>query len=480
MGKIFEFRPMDFDTAYHIDLMTENGFTITDPVTDPTTDDLKKKAKTMYGPRSKMYGETYEDEDEAILRYRCLCGYYHNKAFKGEICPICGEPVKYMKQNPRMTGWISLGSYKIVNPLYYMKMVDILGKKTISGKQRIIIEDILNCKPKVDIDGHVTRAKPEEMDVAPSSEFQGIGLTEFRNNFIPIMEHFRNKTKSKEKQRRVDLLIRDRDRVFCSHIPVYTTLLRPEANGANSYHINRIDTMINPTVNIAQRLPYSKPIEIDNDLYSIQEKVVKMWDYNYDLITGKSGTIRGTLKGGPLNYTGRNEIIPDSSLREDEVDLGYVHCMTMFKDHIVAYYMKLHHCNLATAHRAWFRANNKYSPEFYKIMVELNKRDDWMVLINRNPTLNLYSMLRVHVRNIVPDFHFYGMKISLRILAGFNADFDGDVLNIIGLVNETVKLLFAKFDPRNNMIISFENGYINPLFSISKGCKSDLFSMMIL
>ena len=89
-------------------------------------------------------------------------------------------------------------------------------------------------------------------------------------------------------------------------------------------------------------------------------------------------------------------------------------------------------------------------------------------------------MLRVHIRNIVDDFHFYGMKISLRILAGFNADFDGDVLNIIGLVNETVKLLYAKFDPKLYMIISFENGYINPLFSISKGCKADLYSFMTL
>ena len=478
--KKFAFRPIDFDTAYHLDLMTENGFTITDPVTDPTTDDLKKKAKTMYGPRSPMYGVTYEDLDEAILQWRCLCGYYHNVAFKGEICPRCGEPVKRMKQNPEMTGWISLGQYKIVNPLYYMKMVDILGSKKVAGKSHIIIEDILNPKPKVDIDGHVSRAKPEEMDVAPTSEFFGIGMLEFYKNYVPIMEHFRNKTKSKDKQKRIDMLIEDKDRVFCSHIPVYTTLLRPEANGANSYHINQLDKLINPTVNIAQRLIYSKPIEINNDLYNIQEKVVKMWDYNYSLVNGKSGTIRGTLKGGPLNYTGRNEIIPDATLREDEIDLGYTHCMVMFKDHIVHYYMNLHHCNLGIADSAWFRAHNKYSPESYKIMVELNKRDDWMVLINRNPTLNLYSMLRVHIRNIIDDFHFYGMKISLRILAGFNADFDGDVLNIIGLVNETVKLLYAKFDPKLHMIISFENGYINPLFSISKGCKADLYSFMTL
>lgn len=480
MSKVFMFRPADFDTMYHIDLWTENGFTITDPVSDPLSDDPKKKNVYQYGPRSPLYGATFEDEEEATLRYRCLCGYYHNKQFKGEICPKCGEPVKYMKQNPRMTGWISLGEYKIINPLYYMKMVNILGSKKVLGNSRTIIDDIINPKPKVDIDGHVSRASADEMDIPPTSEFFGIGLLEFRKNFVPIMEHFKAKTKSKDKQKRIDMLIEDEYRVFCSHIPVYTTLLRPEASGPTSYHINQIDKQVNPIVMIARRIGMSRDIEIDYDLYSIQTRVNKMWEYNYSLVNGKFGTIRGTLKGGPLNYTGRNEIIPDASLREDEIDLGYTHCMIMFKDHIIAYYMKLHHCNLATADKAWFRAHNKYSDEFYKIMVELNDRDDWMVLINRNPTLNLYSMLRVHIRHIVSDFHFYGMKISLRILAGFNADFDGDVLNIIGLVNDTVKLLFAKFDPKLDMIISFENGYINPLFSVSKGCKSDLYSFMIL
>ena len=54
------------------------------------------------------------------------------------------------------------------------------------------------------------------------------------------------------------------------------------------------------------------------------------------------------------------------------------------------------------------------------------KKDKPMVLINRNPTLNFYSMLLMKIRQVKHDGDDYTLSVGLSILPGLNADFDGD------------------------------------------------------
>lgn len=49
-----------------------------------------------------------------------------------------------------------------------------------------------------------------------------------------------------------------------------------------------------------------------------------------------------------------------------------------------------------------------------------------------------------------------------------NPSFDGDVLNIIGIMNEQVAYAFRKFDPIDRMIISRDNGKVNGYFMNTK------------
>jgi hypothetical protein len=53
-------------------------------------------------------------------------------------------------------------------------------------------------------------------------------------------------------------------------------------------------------------------------------------------------------------------------------------------------------------------------------------------------------------------------------LPGLNADFDGDILNIIGLMLEELKYSFRKFDPVSRMIISRDTGLVNDYFAMTK------------
>lgn len=193
------------------------------------------------------------------------------------------------------------------------------------------------------------------------------------------------------------------------------------------------------------------------------------------MINSKDGIIRDQLLGGSLNYTSRNVIVPDPTLRDDEVDMSYHTMLEMFKDKILYYIMKLDGCTLNEAYRQWKRAGYEFSQKIYDIMEYMIEHDGVCVLINRNPTLNYYSILRMNIRQVKPDINDYTLSVPLAILPGLNADFDGDELNIIGLLDRSISYMFRKFDPVERMIIDRDSGKLNDYFGITKGQLVDLY-----
>lgn len=53
--------------------------------------------------------------------------------------------------------------------------------------------------------------------------------------------------------------------------------------------------------------------------------------------------------------------------------------------------------------------------------------------------------------------------------------FDGDILNLIAMVDKSIAQIFRKFDPIRRMIISRDSGLLNEYFTIVKGQLIDLY-----
>jgi hypothetical protein len=86
------------------------------------------------------------------------------------------------------------------------------------------------------------------------------------------------------------------------------------------------------------------------------------------------------------------------------------------------------------AYDQWFRATINYSPKMYEVMMYLVKKRKPRVVINRNPTINYGSMLAMKVVAITNEYKDnFTMSLPIQILRVLNADFDGDILNIISL-----------------------------------------------
>ena len=364
---------MNWDAEFYKDMLEGDAFIISEPA-EISLDGSKRKS--MYGPQSPLYGTSYEDEQAFIERYRCDCGAFKSRQFEGEICPICGTKVEAKDSNINVTGWITLGDNRIIQPLYYNILSQAIGKQ--------VFPDIINAKYQITTDGKKVKPNEEELDIKPLSPFSGIGIDEFYNRYDEIINYFM--VVKKNKKSTLDLLLKQKRCVFTSHIPIASTLLRPQAITANTFYFNTVDKIINTTYSLSENIKNCMDVERDYILQRLQGKVNEMWNVYFEELTGKEGLIRGDMLGGSLNYTSRNVIVPDPTLKDNEVDLSYHTFLEVFKYKIINNYMKIYDTNLSTAYAVWKSAST-FDQRIYDIMMYIVEQDDIRILINRNPTL---------------------------------------------------------------------------------------------
>lgn len=463
---IVEIQRRDWNVDYVYDMITGNGFEITEP---PEISLDGSKETPMYGAQSPLYGASYSDENSYIKRYRCKCGEFQSKQFEGEICPICHTPVEAKGVDVKFTGWINLGeTNRVINPLYFNLLSSAIGKK--------IFRDIIKAQFKINKDGKKEPVYPEDLETPPSSIYHGIGIDGFYEKYYEILKYFKNVKKNKQSQ--IEALMDQKHKVFITKIPVYSTMLRPQSITSDSYYFKSIDKIINTLFTLSETIKQSQPINRDFILERIQLKLNKMWEFNFDLINGKDGFLRDQILGGSLDYTSRNVITLDTTLRINQVDLSYHTFLVLFKYLILSDLMKLEDISLSKAFYKWNMACIKFDETIYECMLHLLETKHLKVIINRNPTLNFYSILLMDIRTVKKDFNDFTLSLPSAILPGLNADFDGDILNIIGLIDKRFNEIFKEFNPTKNMIIAPDNGKLNKLIMITKSDLVNIYTFL--
>jgi DNA-directed RNA polymerase beta' subunit len=205
-------------------------------------------------------------------------------------------------------------------------------------------------------------------------------------------------------------------------------------------------------------------------LQSVQEKLMELWDLIFMQINQKDGHIKDQILGGRINFSARNVIIQDPDLRADEIKLGYLAFLELYKYEIIAHLAKMNDISENEAYDQWYRATINFNQKIYEIMMYLVKKIKPRVVINRNPTINYGSMLAMKVVEVKAEYKDdFTMSLPIQILRVLNADFDGDILNIISLkVKKLIKAYDRTFNPRKNMFISRNDGRFNNDFNLFK------------
>lgn len=287
---------LSWDVEYYNDMINHDAFIISEPAVLNLDG---KKETPMYGPNSPLFGTTYGDEQQFMERHRCKCGRFKGMQFKGETCPFCDTKVEARPLDIKKTAWMVLGKEnRIINPFWY----NVLMKKVIGKKA---FPEIVDRVQRVDSDGN-RHELVAGVDYEPNSPFYGIGIDGFYERYEEIIDYYANKKKIKEGDYK--RLLEEKDKVFTTHIPVYSKFLRPSSVSGDTFYYNGIDKDINPTYNLTEILHECEDIEKPFIQTRIQRRVNAMWQYNFEMINSKKGFIRNKLISGSLNYTSRKHI----------------------------------------------------------------------------------------------------------------------------------------------------------------------------
>mgnify|MGYP001083378018 CR=1 FL=1 len=466
-------KKMNWDKECERDLVSNLGFRITEPAFKKTTvkiiensKEVKKikEEKTMNGIHSPLFATDYEDEDAFSERYTCQCKELKGRVYEGEICPICNTEVKFRDVDLRITGWIILDNHKIIQPIFYRMIKSIIGEK--------ILLEILEYNKDITNDGQIKNK-------ISKNPYMGIGIIEFRERFDEIINYY--KSKKKNKAELADEVLREKDKVFASCIPVFSSVLRPILFKGDSFLYNPIDKKYTPIYSLVSSLNAQNAVNKNNKnkkkridehtmLFSLQIKLMKLWDLVFSLINQKDGHIKDQLLGGRLNFSARNVIIPDPTLKPDEIKLGYLAFLELYKYEIIAHLVKMNDINENMAYEQWYKATINFNQKIYEVMKYIVDKKNPCVIINRNPTINYGSILFMKIVDIKGEYkNDFTMSLPIQVLSVLNADFDGDTLNILSLKTKELKKAYDKaFNPRKNLPISRNDGLFNNDFNLLK------------
>ena len=277
---------IDLDKEREDDIRNGKGFIISAPKS------IKKDIKLQEGIFSNRYGNTLQDDDSFMDRYRCDCGLTRGSINHGEICQSCGTMVKYRDDDMSIFGWIVLKDYKIIHPSLYKSLEAFIGAQRLN---RIIEPDI-----QVNSDGMEIQIQPDPKK--KDEIFRGIGIPEFERRFDEIMDYYLMLYPHKKNY--YDDIMAHKSIVFTHSIPVFTTLLRPtklDSIGSLKYE------KTNENYNLLAHLVYAankNKLVTDRQkkgkyqiLFDIQEQFNLLYTELVKILKGKKGDIRSSIGG---------------------------------------------------------------------------------------------------------------------------------------------------------------------------------------
>lgn len=469
--KLTRLKLINFDELSEEDVKTGKDFIITNYLNNLESVVKRKSKQKKDGSNSSntngsiysnQYGVVSMDDEESFKnRYSCDCGEVKGTLYEGTVCSKCGTEVVYRPENIDITGWLRIDNFCIIHPVLYFMIKNIIGSKAFNE----ILEP-----PQLDVHGMPI--------VNNKNKYANIGMVEFKEKIVEILDYYmQKKYKNRtDKDDDYNFIINNLHNAFTHNIPVFSLILRPIGNGfgENEHKYTTSNKLYTKIVQYVESLNNIKIPELEmskvlHTLIAIQRNYMELVKYCCDLIgLTKKSFIRSNLLGAKFNYVARNVIVPSTkALRIDEVEMNYLCFLELFKLEIENILQNILGYSATEASNKIFNASLRFDDMVYQIMLDLinNKDKPVKVIINRNPTLHFYSIMYCRVANISKDYNDKTLKLNLNILAPLNADFDGDVLNIVSVKDKEISDALEVFSPVN-MLIGRSAGGFNGMMNL--------------
>lgn len=420
------------EVDYAVDMITHNGFEITRPT---------KYSEVNINIDALVNSEKFMDTE-----YTCDCGAFIGNDIIGQKCPLCHSEIRLRSINFEYTGWINLGEHKVIAPTYYKKLTRVIGKNML----RFILGDYKEDKSVKYNDNDTTydekkqqkrRGKQAANDIATIKKkiakirhcYQGIGHDRFYERFEEILRACTNA----QNQEEMETLIAEKECVFTSKIPVYSTAFRPVVKTSEDLKYPKVNKYFSSICSIQTRL--SDMIlddEIIPALNDIQAKWIEVADITMrNEMAKKKGSIRAEIVGGTFSFSARAVVTLGCYLRDDEIKIPFSMAITVLQFKI-AHRLAVR-LNITLEQAYLFVSIYHHDKHVLQILDEIIADGLWCVMI-REPANNLSSIELCRVSNYKDDMTDDTISLPIEPLAGWNADFDGDQLDTFFIPNECV------------------------------------------
>jgi len=430
----------------------------------------KKKKFTIDGLYSeKIFGNMYGSK----IEYKCNCGEIIGEYNEGLLCKLCNSTVSKKECQLLEQGWINLGNYKIINPLYYAFLKRYFGEAKL--KKYLSPQYV-----KIDKDGNEFISEEDIPKNENNPDLISIGIDTLAKNFIEILDLFKDTNKNVNLEV-YEFLKQNKDNIFTSKIPVFSHRLRPATVVGQQIMFDKSNTIYVQILKIAKILNALSldafPLNVDKLLYKLQELYNSLYDYIIStLADSETGHIRNEKLSNRFNFSARCVIVPlHHNTKIDEVHIPYVVGCELLKLHIIRKLVDSKGMTYNEANMRWRKGVLAFDREIYDVILEIEKEEGGIhLLLNRNPTINIGSILQVtaKVKNVYDD---YCTSISNNVLSVLSADFDGDTLNLY-LVGKS-KYITYKYNPKN-IIFSPNDGKINNQLLLAKDYRLGLSTLI--
>ena len=146
---------------------------------------------------------------------------------------------------------------------------------------------------------------------------------------------------------------------------------------------------------------------------------------------------------------------------------------------IINFLVKSLNLSYTDAYKRWFKSQIVKDPFILNIIKNIinSKERGIAFIINRNPSINHGSLLQIYCVGVNEDD--FTMSVPLQILKMLGADFDGDCMNIMYIINKEFEARACKvLNPRNAMMISRNDGKFNSAVNHFKDTYVNLNSLI--
>jgi DNA-directed RNA polymerase subunit beta' len=444
--------------------------------------------------------------------WECACGKYRGMKYKGMICDRCGVKVTHSRVRRKRMGHIELAA-PVVHIWFFKAMPSRLGNllsmKTTSLEKVIYFQDYVVTNPgdtalkkqQLLTEEEFRSAREQygegafEADMGAEAVrklLQDLDLVQLSRDLRAELVETGSKQKAKDLINRLKIVeaIRDSDNkpewMVLDVIPVIPPDLRPlvlldSGNFATSDLNDLYRRIINRNNRLKKLVDLNAPeVIIRNEKRMLQQSVDALFDNNRckrpvlgssnrplksltDMIKGKQGRFRENLLGKRVDYSARSVIVVGPNLRLHQCGLPKKIALELFQPFIIRRLKDLGHADTIKSAKKMLERKDD---EVWDILEEVIRNHP--VLLNRAPTLH-----RMGIQAFEPTLvEGNAIKLHPLVCKGFNADFDGDQMNVHLPLSIEAQVEAHTLMMSTNNIFSPSNGspIISPSQDVVMGC----------